>query len=227
MSHPIGRRRRRGLSFRGILVLVGLGIILGIGTVIYFSDNALDNSAEDADSDDASVALTPSPVVTAPPEIGATINRRIYFPNAETAGLVVEAYRMPGGWDVSHLQDLVGHLEGTPWLGQEGNIVLAGHFEDELGRPGPFRYLYFAEIGDRILLQDGTDTTLHVYEVREVFRTDPNDVEVLRKTDTSRLTLITCDAWSYDTKTYQERLVVVAEPIGTTDEAPPVTQVSQ
>jgi sortase (surface protein transpeptidase) len=57
-----------------------------------------------------------------------------------------------------------------------------------------------------------------VYEVREVFATAPDDLEVLRNTDEPRLTLITCDAWSYETNTYQERLIVVAVPIGTMDE---------
>lgn len=142
------------------------------------------------------------------------LERRVYFPNADTFGRIVPVRQVPGGWDVSGLQDLVGHLEGTSWLGDTGNTVLAGHFEDELGRPGPFRYLYVAQVGDRIMIQEGVDSPLQVYEVREVFSTSPDDLEVLRHTETPRLTLITCDSWNPNRETYEDRLVVVAEPIG-------------
>ncbi|KAB2856639.1 MAG: class F sortase [Anaerolineae bacterium] len=125
-------------------------------------------------------------------------------------GVIVEVPRVPGGWDVQNLQSLVGHLEGTAWFGDSGNTVLAGHFEDEVGRPGPFRYLYEAQVGDRIIIQS---ETMMVYEVQQVFSTAPDDLEVLRHTDAPRLTLITCDTWSYETKRYEERLVVVAVPL--------------
>jgi len=224
----MGRQRRRGLSLRGIIILIILGIGVGIGAVVFLGSSSPDATDETANQSAVQdIQPTASPVVTVAAVEGSQTNRKIFFPNAETAGTVVEAYREGGSWDVSQLQDLVGHLEGTPWLGQPGNIVLAGHFEDALGRPGPFRYLYFAQVGDKILLQDGDQQILYVYEVRDVFRTDPNDVEVLRKTDTPRLTLITCDSWSYEQKEYQERLVVVAEPIGTTDESATVSQVQQ
>ena len=143
-----------------------------------------------------------------------TVEQRVYFPNADTFGQIVPVRQVPGGWDVSSLHDLVGHLEGTSWLGNTGNTVLAGHFEDELGQPGPFRYLYVAQVGDRIMIQEGVDSSLQVYEVREVFSTSPDDLEVLRHTESPRLTLITCDSWNPNRETYEDRLVVVAEPIG-------------
>lgn len=220
MTHPIGRSRQRRINLGCFGFVVMFGIILGIGSFIYFNLIDTEDSSNDTPSgdvvdnnvDDSDTRIGD----TTNPEFAEPIERHIYFPNAETAGTIVEAYRKPGGWEVGHLQQLVGHLEGTPWLGEDGNMVLAGHFEDELGRPGPFRYLYFAEIGDRILLQEGNGP-MHVYVVSDVFRTDPTDIEVLRKSDNPKLTLITCDSWSYDTATYEQRLVVVAEPVGTLD----------
>jgi LPXTG-site transpeptidase (sortase) family protein len=211
MTHPMGQYKRAGGYQVGCLALfVVIGILLGAASYFYF--NPVQNS-NPFQSDEESANRPPT--LTPPPLSAASSQHRILFPNAEAAGTIVEAYKIPGGWDVSNLQNLVGHLEGTPWLGQNGNIVLAGHFEDELGRPGPFRYLYFAEVGDQILLQDTPDSEPHVYEVREVFRTDPSDVEVLRKSDTPRLTLITCDSWDQGSKVYTERLVVIAEPVTT------------
>lgn len=159
---------------------------------------------------EASVTNTQAPT----PDLNAELatERKIFFPNASAAGRIVTARRVPGGWDITYLQDLVGHLEGTPWLG-EGNTVLAGHFEDELGRPGPFRYLYEAKEGDRILIQDGKDAVLQVYVVTVVTRTTPDDLEVLRNTDDTRLTLITCDSWNPERSGYDDRLVVIAEPL--------------
>lgn len=228
MTHPMGRNRGgANLGCFGILIL--LGVLIGAGAFIY--SNVLNDESSDNGSGADTVVnndqSNPDNIAgqnadgTNPDGSGETFEqqteRRIFFPNAETAGTIVEAYRKPGGWEVGHLQQLVGHLEGTPWLDQDGNMVLAGHFEDELGRPGPFRYLYFAEVGDRILIQEG-DGPMHVYVVNEVFRTDPNDLEILRKTDSPKLTLITCDSWSYQTAAYEQRLVVVAEPVGALNE---------
>ena len=130
------------------------------------------------------------------------------------------AVRIPGGWDITYLQDLVGHLEGTSWLGDEGNTVLAGHFEDQLGNPGPFRYLYSAEIGDTITIEDNRTGDIVIYEVTEVFTTAPDNIEVLRHSTTPKLTLITCDSWDPSRETYAERVVVIAEPIGNRPSVP-------
>jgi sortase (surface protein transpeptidase) len=72
------------------------------------------------------------------------------------------------------------------------------------------------------MLQEGNGP-LHVYVVSEVFRTDPNDLEVLRKSDYDKLTLITCDSWSYESEAYEQRLVVVAQPVGTLDTTTSIT----
>lgn len=226
MTHPMGRTRGGGLSLGCLGILVIVGLVVGIGAYITFGIPGDDSKSSDADRVVSEQNLddteSQADVDGGDDVFIQPVERHIYFPNAETAGTVVTAYRKPGGWEVSNLQQLVGHLEGTPWLGQSGNIVLAGHFEDELGRPGPFRYLYFAEVGDRIMLQEGNGP-LHVYVVSEVFRTDPNDLEVLRKSDYDKLTLITCDSWSYESEAYEQRLVVVAQPVGTLDTTTSIT----
>ncbi len=172
-----------------------------------------------ADSQETTTTDSATPIPA--PNLGVDLatGRRIIFPHAGTVGRIVTAQRIPGGWDITYLQDLVGHLEGTPWIG-EGNTVLAGHFEDQIGNPGPFRYLYEAEVGDRIMVQDGEDAPMEIYQVTEVFTTEPDDIEVLRNTDTPRLTLITCDDWNQNRQTYDERRVVIAEPLTSVTTAP-------
>ncbi|MCQ3931735.1 MAG: hypothetical protein DPW16_14860 [Chloroflexi bacterium] len=191
-----------------ILWIILIGIVIGIGLAIMngWPDQPTTNVA-DIPTSTPPVDTTPLPQSSS--TTSATFNT-ILFPGVASAGVIVEVPRVPGGWDVQNLQSLVGHLEGTAWFGDSGNTVLAGHFEDEIGRPGPFRYLYEAQVGDRIIIQS---TTMMVYEVQQVFSTAQDDLEVLRHTDAPRLTLITCDAWSYETKRYEERLVVVAVPL--------------
>lgn len=191
-----------------VLWVMVIGIVIGLGLFII-------NGWPDQPATPTANARTATPPIYATPLLqsssttSATFNT-ILFPGVASAGVIVEVPRVPGGWDVQNLQSLVGHLEGTAWFGDSGNTILAGHFEDEVGRPGPFRYLYEAQVGDRIIIQS---ETMMVYEVQQVFSTAPDDLEVLRHTDAPRLTLITCDAWSYETKRYEERLVVVAVPL--------------
>lgn len=224
--HPIGREQQGRRS--GCLVqIIGLGILLGMGIFIY---NGLRISANENDTaevvspvtNSSSFTITPynTPFIATPQPAPV---RTIYFPGVDSAGEIIEVPRVPGGWDVENLQDRVGHLAGTAWLGDTGNTVLAGHFEDEIGRPGPFRYLYEAKVGDRLLVQEGQNAFFYVYEVEQVFSTAPDDLEVLRNSQSPKLTLITCDSWSYASKRYEERLIVVAVPIGTYQGRPTTT----
>lgn len=195
------------------VILIGAGIGMGL-----FILNRQPNqpATHVADAPTATPPVNATPIPQTSPTIAATFNS-ILFPGVASAGVIVEVARVPGGWDVQNLQSLVGHLEGTAWFGDSGNTVLAGHFEDAIGRPGPFRYLYEAQVGDRIIIQTNQADAVMVYEVQQVFSTAPDDLEVLRHTDAPRLTLITCDSWSYETKRYEERLVVVAVPTTTTN----------
>jgi LPXTG-site transpeptidase (sortase) family protein len=239
--HPMGKsdRGRGGVGCLLVLLIVGLvggSVFFVANSVLNTNDDLIDsalndfattqaimnsstatpNSGENAATAATEATLFPTPDLSTQ----AGQERFIYFPQADTVGRIVTAVRVPGGWDITYLQNLVGHLEGTSWLGESGNTVLAGHFEDQVGVPGPFRYLYAAEIGDEIIIEDRATDEILVYEVIDVFTTSPDDLEVLRHTDSPRLTLITCDNWNPDRETYTERVVVIAAPVGERQEAP-------
>lgn len=238
-QHPMGKRGGQRSGFGCLIIIVGLAIIGG-GTFV-LANTRLGNTTDTADealNDFATAGAIMNPNATPPattnptdtdtptvfptPDLSTQVGRerRIYFPQAATVGRIVTAVRIPGGWDITYLQDLVGHLEGTSWLGDSGNTVLAGHFEDQVGVPGPFRYLYAAEIGDEIIIEDRGTGEILVYEVTDVFTTSPDDLEVLRHTDSPQLTLITCDNWNPNRETYTERVVVIAVPVGEIDTPP-------
>ncbi|MEW6580180.1 MAG: class F sortase [Chloroflexota bacterium] len=151
------------------------------------------------------VLPTPTPDRTAPP-------RQIMFPAVSVGAPIIPAGRVRGTWETRHLGDSVGHLVGTAWLdGPGGNIVLAGHVESFTGAPGPFAYLFEAKLGDLVVLREGAREER--YRVTRIEHVDPYDVSWLAQDGISRITLITCTDWDFDSESYLGRLVVVAEPV--------------
>ena len=140
------------------------------------------------------------------------IPRTISFAGARTTARIINASRTAESWETRYLGDSVGHLEGTAWFDDPGgNIVLAGHVTNYLGQDGPFAYLFEAEIGDEITLTEGD--VRHTYRVTAVEHANPEDVFYVAQDGIPRLTLITCDDWDYETQTYDQRIVLVAEPV--------------
>ncbi len=124
---------------------------------------------------------------------------------------VVEFPLTPDSWAIQPWEKNVGHLQGTGWFDQPGNIVLAGHSTLPNGKPGTFYRLDKVAVGTDITLFDGS-ATRH-YTVTSVQIVSEYDLSVVNPTSDDRLTLITCEIGSYNpvTKDYDNRLVVTAE----------------
>lgn len=82
-----------------------------------------------------------------------------------------------------------GHLADSPWLGQPGNMAIAGH------RDTVFEALDGIHAGDMINIA-GADRSAW-YEVTETMIVDPSDVSVLKPSAKNVLTLITCYPFGY------------------------------
>jgi len=78
----------------------------------------------------------------------------------------------------------VGHIEGTPMPGTNGNSGLAGH------RDGFFRGLKDVNVGDAIELETLRDT--QTYRIERAWIVTPDDVSVLDPTPAQSITLVTC-----------------------------------
>lgn len=94
-----------------------------------------------------------------------------------------------------------GHLADTPWPGQPGNVVIAGH------RDTIFRPLRNVRAGD--LVDITTESTVAHYQVVSARIVPPTDLSVLSPTDGNTLTLITCYPFSFVGRA-PERFVVRA-----------------
>lgn len=78
----------------------------------------------------------------------------------------------------------VGHVEGTPLPGTDGNAGIAGH------RDGFFRGLKDIRPGDRLELE--TLDGVQAYRIERTWIVKPEDVWVLDPTSSPAITLVTC-----------------------------------
>ena len=112
------------------------------------------------------------------------------------------------GWDLTWLWNKAGYLEGTAYPGAAGNSVITAHVYLSNGLPGPFVNLSGLRWGDQIILHTGGQR--YVYAVRSVARILPSDNTVLHHEEYSWLTLLTCQGYNEDSRTYGYRTVVRA-----------------
>ena len=130
-------------------------------------------------------------------------DQRPYYlsiPAIELESAVVEVFVERGSWQVAEYA--AGYHHGTALPG-EGNTVLSGH----AGMRGSvFARLGRLEPGNNLFIEAGG--WRYHYQVSEIKRVGPTQVEVMAPAARSILTLITCTDW--DTR----RLVVVADLVG-------------
>jgi sortase A len=88
------------------------------------------------------------------------------------------------GTDEWTLDRAVGHIEGTPGPGDEGNVGLAGH------RDGYFRVLKDIAPGD--VLELSLPGAVQHFRVDRLSIVSPEDTSVLAASGGRRLTLVTC-----------------------------------
>jgi sortase (surface protein transpeptidase) len=123
--------------------------------------------------------------------------------------------------------NVVSWYKETARLGEQSNIVIAGHVNWWGVPEGPFFHLIDMQEGDRIEIT-GEDGNIYVYEVqwvRQESNLEAPDPGVVGPTGEQSLTLITCGGeWDASISEYNERTVVravqvdVVEGEATTDE---------
>lgn len=131
---------------------------------------------------------------------------RLVIPKLKVDAPVVISPIKDQTWQVDHLGQQVGHLEGTAPPGSNSNMVLAGHVTLASNVYGPFAGLAQLNRGDIMTVYQGNnrfDYEVEGYEI--VARTA---IEVTHPTNTGQLTLITCNNWNSEKGQYEQRLVV-------------------
>jgi sortase A len=134
-----------------------------------------------------------------PPSLGSAVGR-IEIPRLGLSVVIFE------GDDVRTLRRGAGHIPGTAWPGQAGNMAIAGH------RDSFFRLL--RDIREDDIIRLTTVDESYVYRVESFTVVGPRDIQVLDKTIHPALTLITCFPFSY-VGPAPERFIVRASQVST------------
>jgi sortase A len=184
-------------TVRLLLLLVGI-VCLGIYSYSYLYRSAyqlyegwrFDHDTEES-APTAGEKTAARPVVLPDPDRGAprssslpaSVLGRISIPRLHISAIVEE------GVDDITLSRAVGHIPGTAFPGETGNICIAGH-----------RDTFFRSLKD-LQPHDKIDFTTHAgrfhYVVESLNIVDPSDVSVLNATGGETLTIVTCFPFNY------------------------------
>lgn len=179
MKEPLRGRIGRGLTLLGGLVLLfTLGAILETKSFQERLNRRLEAFKTPRDSPVMTRADATRREASASGLIG-----RIDIERLGVSVLVVE------GTSSRSLRQGVGHVEGTAYPGERGNVGLAGH------RDSYFRPLRKIESGDKIRLQ--TPDGHFVYQVDSTLIVSPKRSDLMKSGDEARLTLVTCYPFYY------------------------------
>jgi LPXTG-site transpeptidase (sortase) family protein len=131
---------------------------------------------------------------------------RLLIPKLNLDAPVVVSPIKDQTWQVDHLGQKVGHLEGTAAPGSNSNVVFAGHVTLAQGVYGPFAGLAQLSPGDSMTVYQGDKKFNYVVDEYEIV--DRTAIEVTYPSSRGQLTLITCNNWNSETGQYEQRLIV-------------------
>lgn len=163
-------------------------------------------------SEEAKNQIPPMNLMVAPPDtrlVIPRINRNVPVVNVSTEALIKKDWAQLERDMQEALRFGVIHYPGTARPGQQGNIVITGHSSYFPWDPGRFKdvfaVLHDARIGDQILLYNNQKR--YIYEVTNIKKIWPSELDVLKPSSENKLTLITCTPVGTNLK----RLIVEAK----------------
>ena len=142
------------------------------------------------------------------------------IPELEIDAQIIELPLQDGSWDVSDLGEQVGLLEGFgEHPGDEYAMVFAGHMTFPSSAnllQGAFADLQYAIYGTVLFLM--VDGEPLAYEVIEISRVQPNEVDKLSLPDGDSILMVTCTDWDENGRVYANRLLVRAKRVETVED---------
>lgn len=98
--------------------------------------------------------------------------------------------------------------------GQNGNLIINAHYDDNFGKPAAFWQLKNIKVGDKVIVVDsfGRRFTYGVTQYQFIGISDPDRFKVFENSKSAKITLITCGGVFLPGKaTYDKRLAVTGE----------------
>jgi sortase A len=182
---PGNRKHRllnRVLIIGGVsLIVAGLLVVAGVRVYVWNTNRTASQAQEELsrqwEQDPADPSRESVPPVGEPAV-------RIVIPRIEVDSIVVE---LAGLDDLENLNKGPGHIPGTAWPGEPGNMVISGH---RTTYGAPFNRIDELEPGDEIIIY--TASGRFDYAVSETLVVVPTDLSVLDQAGETRLTLTSC-----------------------------------
>ncbi len=187
-------------------VIILLGIVAGVGAVrLLRSSTNTQTKAQVLPAYTVVSSPTPTPSIALKP-ITLIIPKLHINAEVEEVGLDSK-----GAMDVPKKEADVGWYSLGVKPGEVGNAVVAGHFDDVLGKPAVFYHLADLKQGDTIEIINSGQKKLE-FTVEEV-KSYPTDsfplTQVFGESNKRRLNLITYDGiFNKSKKLYSQRLVI-------------------
>ena len=181
--HADRRRHRFWRALERVLLLIG---VISLGYFAYVSVESRLYQAMENRELDAILSSAPrhsEPLVPRTRPAPGSVIGRVEIPRLGVSTII------RAGSDARTLRLAVGHIEGTAFPGEIGNIGLAGH------RDTFFRRLRDIRLGDEIRIVTPDDT--FIYKVEDTSVVEPRDTWVLNETPKPVLTLVTCYPFTY------------------------------
>ena len=180
--HADRRRNRAWRAIERILLLIG---VVSLGYFVYVvTESYLYQAIENRE---LNAILASAPVssvhVSRPRPAPGSMIGRIEIPRLGVSAII------RAGSDARTLRLAVGHITGTAFPGESGNIGLAGH------RDTFFRRLRDIRVDDEIRIVTPEET--YAFHVERTSVVKPRDTWVLNETATPVLTLVTCYPFTY------------------------------
>jgi sortase (surface protein transpeptidase) len=132
-----------------------------------------------------------------------------------TMSVVPEGVDATGAMALPEDPAVAGWYRYGPTPGQTGAAVLAAHIDSRALGIGPIARLRGARVGDQILVDLPTGTrSFQVTQVLNTSKTVLDTAALFDRTGSPRLHLVTCTGRYLPGQGYEQNLVVVAEPAG-------------
>lgn len=152
-----------------------------------------------------------SPKKTNPKDEIKLENNHLFLPSTNINTPIIFDTPLDNASELKNLQSGVIHLKGTAKPGIVGNVVITGHSSYYSWDPGKYKSIFVnlkaMKLSDKAYIR--YNNQLYIYQVKEVYEVQPNQVEVMKQAGKTELTLITCTP----TGTALRRLVIKLEQI--------------
>ena len=140
---------------------------------------------------------------------------QLIIPSLQVREAITDVPIREGQWDISQLQQQIGHLESTgQYPGDDYAMTVVGHVAEPTTGNGPFSHLTELRHGDTIVYRFGN--TDYTYVIERLNWVPPSAVQMLYQPEGDKIILVTCSSWNVVEQDYTQRFIVQARLTQTT-----------